>query len=388
MHNRGVPKRITFLLPYFPPDVAADGQLFALLARELAARGHRVQVLTYKPRYQGLSEVAPRRENLDGVSVRRWWAPGGKSLWARALGAWWLMCSGAWRALFCRGTLIVPSSPPGLALAAWQLSLLGRRYLYVLHDIHPELGLALGAMKPGAAAGLVRLAGNLAMGRAQAVITLTEGMKQVARARSPHARVEVQPNWVDLDAIAPKPRQPAPGAPLIIQYSGNMGVLHDLEGLTRAAGRLTGVELHYVGRGVRLAEIKALAQREQWKQVKFFDYKPLSELAASLGDCDVAAIALTARADRLAMPSKLQGILASGRPLLCLAGPDTELGALVEREQAGLTVKNPADAEEIAAAIERLRDPELRKAMGQRARRLAEERYGVARAADVYEQLA
>ncbi|KAA0212459.1 glycosyltransferase WbuB [bacterium] len=388
MHNRSVPKRITFLLPYFPPDVAADGQLFALLARELAARGHRVQVLTYRPRYQGLSERAPRQEMMGGVSVRRWWAPGGKSLWARALGAWWLMCSGMCRALFCRGTLIVPSSPPGLALAAWQLSLLGRRYVYVLHDIHPELGLALGALKPGAAAALVRLAGNLAMGRARAVVTLTEGMKQVALARCPRAFVEVQPNWVDLDAITPRPREPERGAPLIIQYSGNMGHLHDLEGLTRAAGRLAGVELHYVGRGVRLEEIKALARREQWNHVKFFDYRPLSELAASLGACDVAAIALSAGADRLAMPSKLQGILASGRPLLCLAGPDTELGALVDREAVGLTVKNPADTDEIAAAIERLRDPELRLAMGQRARRLAEDRYGVQRAADVYERLA
>jgi hypothetical protein len=31
--------RLTMLLPHYPPDVAADGQLFALLARELARRG-------------------------------------------------------------------------------------------------------------------------------------------------------------------------------------------------------------------------------------------------------------------------------------------------------------------------------------------------------------
>ncbi len=395
MHNPHVPKRLTFLVPYFPPDVAADGQLFALLAREFVRRGHGVRVLTWKPRYQG---VTPAVSDDGGLRVSRWWAPGGKSLIERAFSALWLFKSGFWRALFSRGTLIVPSSPPGLALCAWWLSWLGRRYIYVLHDIHPELGIALGKLRPGLMAWCIAWLNRRAMARASAVVTLTEGMQERALALMPCANVVVVPNWVDLDAIKPVarasgPNQPGPEGPegpvpsLIIQYSGNMGLLHPLEGLTRAAGAMPDCELHFIGRGARLGPTRDLVERERISNVKFFDYRPLSELGASLAACDVSAIALEPGADKLAMPSKLQGILASGRPILCLAPASSELAQFTERERVGIVVNDPNDPQQVRAAIEKLRDAALREEMGGRARSVAEAQFGVAMAADAYEKL-
>ena len=383
--------RLTFLVPYFPPDVAADGQLFALLARELSRRGHGVRVLTWKPRYQGL---APQPVDDGGLRVSRWWAPDGKSLFARAFGALWLFKSGFWRALFSRGTLIVPSSPPGLALAAWWLSWIGRRYIYVLHDIHPELGIALGKLRPGLVASLIRWVNRRAMARASAVVTLSGGMMERALALFPRARLHVIPNWVDLDAIKPLPKADSRFArenelvePFVIQYSGNLGLLHPLDGLTRAVGATPYCVLCYIGRGARLNATQALAQREDIPNVRFFDYRPVAELCDSLAACDVAAIALEPGADKLAMPSKLQGILASGRPILCLAPASSELAQFIERERVGVVVNEPNDAQQVRAAIEKLRDAMLREEMGKRARAVAEAQFGVSKAADAYETL-
>lgn len=377
-----MPKRLTFIVPYFPPDIAADGQLFALLAREFVRRGHDVRVITWKPRYQGYA-AAPADDG--GLRVSRWWAPGGKSLIARAFGALWLYRTGFLRALFSRGTIIVPSSPPGLALAAWWLSWLGRRYIYVLHDIHPELGIALGRLRPGLIASCLRWLNRRAMARARAVVTLTEGMKERALALMPRANVVVIPNWVDLDAIKPTPTGVA--GPVVIQYSGNMGILHPLEGLTRAVGTMPDCELHFIGRGAKLEPTRALVEHEKFANVKFFDYRPLAELGASLAACDIAAIALESGADKLAMPSKLQGILASGRPLLCLAPSTSELAQFIERERVGVVVSEPENVEQIRAAIEKLRDNALRDELGKRAREVAEAQFGVAKAADAYEEL-
>ncbi len=386
-----MPKRLTFLVPYFPPDVAADGQLFALLARELAKRGHVVRVITWKPRYQG---VTPAAANDGDLRVSRGWAPGGKSLLARALGALWLFKSGFWRALFSRGTIVVPSSPPGLAMVAWSLSWLGRRYIYVLHDIHPELGIALGKLKPGLVARLLGWLNRRAMGRAFGVVTLSEGMLERALTLCPRARMRVIPNWVDLDSIKPLPKPESRFArenefvePFVIQYSGNLGLLHPLDGLTRAAGATPYCVLCYIGRGARLNEIQALAQREDIPNVRFFDYRLVAELCDSLAACDVAVIALEPGADKLAMPSKLQGILASGRPILCLAPASSELAQFIEREQVGVVVNEPKNVEQVRAAIEKLRDAALRAEMGARARVLAEAKFGVAKAANAYEEL-
>jgi glycosyltransferase involved in cell wall biosynthesis len=385
-HNLPVPKRFTFLVPYFPPDVAADGQLFALLAREFVRRGHAVRVLTWKPRYQG---VAPRRGEDGGLRVSRWWAPGGKSLIARAFGAFWLYRTGFLRALFSRGTIIVPSSPPGLALAAWWLSWLGRRYIYVLHDIHPDLGIALGKLRPGLIASCIRWLNRRAMARACAVATLTEGMKERALALMPRANVAVIPNWVDLEAITPAKRALATGvaSQVVIQYSGNMGILHPLEGLTRAVGAMPDCELHFIGRGARLATTRELVQREKFTNVKFFDYRSLDKLGESLADCDIAAIALEPGADKLAMPSKLQGILASGRPVLCLAPATSELARFIERARVGVVVNEPNDLAQVRAAIEKLRNAVAHNEMSNRAREVAEAQFGVANAASAYEKL-
>ena len=66
------------------------------------------------------------------------------------------------------------------------------------------------------------------------------------------------------------------------------------------------------------------------------------------------------------MPSKLLGMLASGRPIVATADPETQIGRLLEG--CGLLV--PAeDSNAIAAALTRLsRDSGLRKGMGEAAR--------------------
>lgn len=383
-------KRVTMLLPYYPPDVAADGQLFSLLARELVKLGHPVRVLSWRPRYQGVPAKAPSRETVDGVEIRRMWAPRDKTCpFRRAFAAWWVTNLAFWRALFSGGVLLIPSSPPTLGLVGWWLSWLGRRYIYVLHDIHPDLGIALKRMKPGLITGLLRFIQrrNLARGL---TVTLTEGMKQAALELQPKARIEVIPNWVDNAAIRPKPKAESEFAqangltqPFVIQYSGNLGLLHPLEGLTRAMAELPETILTYIGRGARQAAIRALA--ETTPNVRFVAYQPLAQLADSLAACDVAVVALEPGADRLAMPSKLQGILASGRPLLVLAPADSELARIVSESECGIVVEETGDAQVIATAIRKLQDePDRLKSMAENARRLAENSFGVEHAVERY----
>lgn len=382
-----MPRRITMLLPHYPPDVAADGQLFALLARELAARGHTVRVLTFKPRYQGVRAAAPCREVMDGVRVSRCRAPAGKSLLARAFAAWWVTTVTFWRALFSRGIFLMPSSPPTLGLVGWWLSWIGRKYVYVLHDMHPELGIALGRIKPGLIASLLRFVQRRALARGR-TITLTTGMADKARELQPKARVTVIPNWVDTAAITPRPKADSAFArehgllePFVIQYSGNLGLLHPLDGLTRAMAELPECVLCFIGRGARLEQTKQLAK--DLPNVRFFDYQPLEALPDSLAACDLAVIALEPGADRLAMPSKLQGILAAGRSILALAPPESELARLIEQHQCGWVVGDFNDAHAVATAIRvAMSGPRGQYANAARA---AAAQYTVQKAADAYE---
>lgn len=385
--------RLTMLLPHYPPDVAADGQLFSLLARELVKSGVKVRVLTWRPRYQGSQLAAPSREVIDGVEIRRCWAPRtGKSLLGRAFAAWWLSYTGFWRALFSGGPLLIPSSPPTLGLVGWWLSWIGRRYIYVLHDIHPELGIALGRMKPGLVASVLRFVQrrNLARGL---TVAITEGMAAKAYELQPGTRATVIENWVDTQAIQPREKADSTFARehglierFTLQYSGNLGLLHPLGGLTRAMRLVPDVTLCYIGRGARLAETQAEAAG--CDNVRFFDYQPLSALPDSLSACDVAVVALEPGADRLAMPSKLTGILAAGRPVLVLAPDSSELAQLVQQQGCGVVVSDFDNPQAVADAISKLQQDAAGCAtMAQKARALAEARFSLERAAGLYRGL-
>jgi glycosyltransferase involved in cell wall biosynthesis len=389
-------RRLNMLLPYYPPDVAADGQLFALLAAELAKRGWQVRVATFSPRYQGTRAKAKMYEEQHDRAIRisRLWAPRtGKGLLGRAFAAYWVTYSVFWRGMFSRGPLLMPSSPPTFGFVAWALSLLGRRCVYVLHDVHPELGIALGRLKPGMIAGLLRFSQRRALGRA-VTVTLTKGMAHNARQIQPRAKVHVIPNWVDTDAIKPLPkaesafaREHGLGEPFVLQYSGNLGLLHPLENLTRALRDVPEAVLTYIGRGAKLEQVRELAEGAD--NIRFFDYQPFEQLADSLAACDVAVVAIEPAADRLAMPSKLQGVLAAGRPVLAIAPRDSELAKLVQDLEVGVVVDAKAEPAEIAEAVrELMQNPAKLAQWATNARNAAETRFSVQAAADAYERVA
>jgi colanic acid biosynthesis glycosyl transferase WcaI len=102
--------------------------------------------------------------------------------------------------------------------------------------------------------------------------------------------------------------------------------------------------------------------------------QPVERLNEWLNLADVHLLPQKAGAADVVLPSKLLGILASGRPVVASSPAGSELGDLAE--QAGLRVE-PEDPIAFAAAVRRLVDDgELRSKLGRRARQLAEERFG------------
>jgi glycosyltransferase involved in cell wall biosynthesis len=75
------------------------------------------------------------------------------------------------------------------------------------------------------------------------------------------------------------------------------------------------------------------------------------------------------------VPSRMYNQMAAGRPILASADRHSELALVVREEEIGWVVP-PEDPERLVAAIlEARRDPERLRAMGERARRTAEQTY-------------
>jgi colanic acid biosynthesis glycosyl transferase WcaI len=192
-------------------------------------------------------------------------------------------------------------------------------------------------------------------------------------------RAVLFPNWINLQEVTPL-RRPSvyrhelgiPDDAVVALYCGNMGGKQGLEILSAAARKLAHQKrLYFVFCGNGHQKDALIRSSEGLANVRFMDLQPADRLNELLGMGDIHLLPQKAEADGLVMPSKLIGMLASGRPIIATAGADSELGRTVA--QCGITV--PAgDESAFAEAILRLSgDATLRNKMGERGREFAEE---------------
>ena len=102
--------------------------------------------------------------------------------------------------------------------------------------------------------------------------------------------------------------------------------------------------------------------------------QPAERMNDWLNAADIHLLPQKAGAADLVLPSKLLGMLASGRPVVATSTPGSELAELAT--EAGACTA-PGDADTFADALRHLiNNPEKRLMAGKRARRLAEEHFG------------
>jgi colanic acid biosynthesis glycosyl transferase WcaI len=118
--------------------------------------------------------------------------------------------------------------------------------------------------------------------------------------------------------------------------------------------------------------------------VKFLPLQPIEKLNQLLNSADIHVLPQLAGAADLVMPSKLTGMLASGRPVVACAEQGTQIAQIVEN--CGLVV-SPENAEELSAAIIRLADDEnLRIEMGSKARTIALDKWEKVKVLEIFQQ--
>jgi colanic acid biosynthesis glycosyl transferase WcaI len=185
------------------------------------------------------------------------------------------------------------------------------------------------------------------------------------------------PNWVDTRAIYPLPNPSAFRQELgiaedvvVALYSGSMGKKQGLDLLVNAARRLSDrshIQFVFCGDGpyrqVLIGKVKGLSN------VILLPFQPSERLNDLLNLADIHLLPQRAGAADLVMPSKLTGMLASGRAVLATAHHDTQLEKALQGS--GIVVP-PGDVDAFVSAILAFAgDRDLRLKLGQEARKYA-----------------
>jgi glycosyltransferase involved in cell wall biosynthesis len=391
-------KHVLVLNQYYWPGVEATAHLLTDLCEGLVAT-HDVSVVTGVLHEH---EAEPRTSTRNGVAIHRVrsTAYDRTGLAARAANYFTYLGSALGHGVVAESPDVVlcMTDPPmvgavGLAVA--------RRFrvplVVVCQDVFPETAQKLGRLTNPLAIGVLRRVVGSYLARADRIVSIGETMSARLVAKgTPAERIVLIPNWVDTDEIRPQARdndwarENNLAGRFIVMHSGNIGHAQDLETLVRAAvllHDLDRLEIVIVGFGARHAAVVELAESLGTRNVRFLHYQPRERLPESLASADVHYVGLAAGLAGYVVPSRINGILAAGRPVLVAADANSETARLVSDASCGLRVP-PGDPTALAEAIRRLAAGEVDlAAAGAAGRRWIEEHRGRDRAIAQYRAL-
>ena len=373
----------------FAPEVTGTGKFSGEMVAWFTDHGHEVRVVTSPPYYpewrvrEGYSAWRYRREADGPVRILRCplWVPaaqtGGRRVVHLASFALSSLPVVLYQGLVWRPDVVGVIVPTLMsAPAAWLAARLGGALSWLhVHDFEIDAAFGLNLLK---GSGVRRLFASLErwlMRRFDLASTISPPMRERLKAKGVRTeRAVLFPNWVDanaihpLDGVSPLRDELGIGADDVVAlYAGNMGEKQGLQTLIEMAREIQDHgEIVVVLSGEGAARARLVDSARGLANVRFLGLYPVERLNDLLNMADIHLLPQRSEAADLLMPSKLGGMLASGRPVIAGAHEGTQIAEMVK--DCGVVVP-PDDANAVAEAVLRLAgDADTRRALGQKGR--------------------
>ncbi|RDK00807.1 glycosyltransferase WbuB [Paraburkholderia lacunae] len=359
----------------YAPELTGIGKYSAEMAESLAEAGYEVRVVCAPPYYPewrigaGHSAWRYRTEQSATVRVQRApvWVPRRPSGLKRLLHLASFAAASlpaVFAQVFWRPDIVIAVAPSLMNIPAALMfgKLVKARTWLHIQDYEVDAAFELGMLKGQRLRKLALGLESLLMRRFDVVSTISAKMIEHGRSKGVDARLLFElPNWVDVNVIFPLERPSLyratldiPDGAIVVLYSGNMGAKQGIEVLAQAAAALAHRnDIHFVLCGDGPSKGDLVAQCGHLANCSFLSLQPFENLNDLLNLADIHVLPQRADAADLVMPSKLTGMLASGRSTIAMARAGTELFDVVSPR--GVTVP-PEDVEALTAAIENLAD--------------------------------
>jgi colanic acid biosynthesis glycosyl transferase WcaI len=382
----------------FSPEKVGIGKYTGEMAEWLAMRGHEVRVVTTAPHF-------PQWKIFEGYSswrfTREMWTPGNGAngtLRVTRCPVWIPREPRGWNRIVYLASFALSSVPPMLAQIVWRPDLIlmieptlfcALHVLFVakltgsstwLHvqDFEVDAAFQLGGLSSRGLKRLAQAAERFLTSKFDRVSTISHRMLERLPAKGVgSSKCVLFPNWVDTSSIYPLPAAGAlrqelgiPEQTIVALYSGSMGMKHGLKLLVEASRRLASrSDIHFVFCGD--GPYREVLQKEKRHNVSMLPLQPADRLNELLNLADLHLLPQLADASDLVMPSKLTGMMASGRAVIATAHAGTQISAVLQGR--GI-VTTPGDVDAFVSAITQLaEDANLRSQMGEAARHYAVE---------------
>gem|GEM_PF-2141868 len=285
-----------------------------------------------------------------------------------------------WKAITQRPDVIVTVEPAAFCMPTTLIAarLCGAKAWLHVQDFEVDAAFALGILRQPLIRKCVLAVEAFFMRRFDRVSSISPKMvEKLTEKGVANDAIRLFPNWVDCDVMRPlenaksfRAKFGLPDGKCIAIYSGNIGAKQGLEIVVDAAKLCSNrSDIHFVicGHGVAFQAIEESTRG--LANLQMLPVQPMEVFNELMNAADIHLLPQRGDAADLVMPSKLTGMLATGRPVVTCASEGTQIAQVVEGR--GLVVQ-PGDTQGFCDAIVKLaEDAGLREQMGASAREYA-----------------
>jgi glycosyltransferase involved in cell wall biosynthesis len=352
--------RVLVINQYYPPDASATAYLLSELTEDMA-RDHEVWVIAGRPSYNPDALTAPpanvRLRRARSTSFSRSTMAGRMANYVTFLAS-----SGVAAARAPRPDVVFAFTDPPLAALVGRAVAAGRRarFVYVCWDLYPDIAMALGRLQnPFLIAGW-RALNRLVRARADSVVAVGRDMCEKLESEGvPAEKVDLIRHWSTVEppsaaATAEARRRMEWNGRFVVMHAGNVGLAQNLDMLVEAADILRGrddVEFVVLGEGAARARLEGEARRRGLERLRFLPQASRRDAQPLLAAADLHLVSHAPGLLGTAVPSKVYGLLALGKPFIAAVEEGSEIDRLVSETGAGVRVA-PGDASRLASLVE------------------------------------
>jgi colanic acid biosynthesis glycosyl transferase WcaI len=366
------PLHILYICQYFPPEMGAPAARAYEFSTRWVKAGHRVTVICGIPNHPtgvvqpGYRRQWRRKEIIDGVEVHRMWVyvTPNSGTFKRSLNYLSFGVTAVLGALRLRNVDVCIASTPQFfaGLAGTVLRRIKRLPLLLeVRDLWPDSIEAVQVRSGGGMMAVLRRVERFMYRSADRIVVVSPAFREhIERCGIPSKRIDTVPNGVNTALFTPRKadkRSVLAGfdKEFIVAYIGTHGLAHALETAIDAARLLKDnhdIRFLFVGEGARKAALKEYARDAA--NVTFMDQLPREQIAALLGEIDVALVLLRdTPLFTTVIPSKMFEIMGAGVSMIL--GVRGQACEILREASAGISIE-PENARQLADAILRLRD--------------------------------
>lgn len=384
--------RILLIGINYAPELTGIGKYSGEMCEWLANNGHEVRVVSAPPYYpewkiqENYSGWSYRCEEINGVNIWRCplWVPSSPSGLKRIIHLASFAVSSLpviLRQALWKPEVVMTIEPPFFcAPAALVCAKLagGKGWLHI-QDFEIDAAFELGILRSRWLRKLVNGFESWIMRRFDRVSTISPKMVERLRVEKKvkENKTTLFLNWVDTKAIYPiatpssmREQLGISSDKIVALYSGNMGEKQGLEVVLESAARLDAEkDILFVLCGDGAAKARLQERYANLDNVIWLPLQPLDRLNDLLNMAEIHLLPQRAGAADLLMPSKLTGMLSSGRPVVATADEGTQIAEVLV--DCGVLVE-PDNAASFADAVLQLaKHTEKRTVLGEHARAYA-----------------